>query len=107
MLHKAAVQTSDPYVFNSLGKSYQALKKYKEAEKAYWRAYYLIPHKFYPLYLLGKLYDEWQKPEKAVAVANQLLNKKVKVPSLAIDEMKKEMNKILRKYKPEKVPESS
>ena len=107
LLHKAAVQTSDPYVFNSLGKSYQALKKYKEAEKAYWRAYYLIPHKFYPLYLLGKLYDEWQKPEKAVAVANQLLNKKVKVPSLAIDEMKKEMNKILRKYKPEKMPENS
>ena len=107
VLDKAAIQTSDPYVFNSQGKSYQALKKYKEAEKAYWRAYYLIPHKFYPLYLLGKLYDEWQKPEKAVAVANQLLNKKVKVPSLAIDEMKKEMKKILSKHKPKEASKSS
>ena len=107
VLLKAAVQTSDPYVFNSLGKSYQALKKYKKSEKAYWHAYYLIPHKFYPLYLLGKLYDEWQKPEKAVAVANQLLNKKVKVTSLAIDEMKKEMKKILKKYKPKDDSKSS
>ena len=107
VLHKAVRQTSDPYVFNSQGKSYQALKKYKKAEKAYWRAYYLIPHKFYPLYLLGKLYDEWQKPEKAVAIANQLLNKKVKVPSLAIDEMKKEMNKILSKHKRKKASKSS
>ena len=106
VLHKAEMQTSDPYLFNSRGKSYQALKKYKEAEKAYWRAYYLIPHKFYPLYLLGKLYDEWQKPEKAIAVANQLLNKKVKVPSLAIDEMKKEMKKILSKYKPKEESKS-
>ena len=107
VLHKAAVQTSDPYVFNSQGKSYQALKKYKEAEKAYWRAYHLIPHKFYPLYLLGKLYNEWQKPEKAVAVANQLLNKKVKVPSLAIDEMKKEMKKILSKHRRKKASKNS
>lgn len=96
VLERAAGQTSDPYLFNSLGNCYQGLKNYKKAEEAYIHAFYLIPHKFYPRYLLAKLYDEMGETEKAIEVANKLLNMKVKIPSTAIEEMKSEMVDLIK-----------
>lgn len=97
ILNDASMRTSDPYLYSAIGDSYKAIKMYNEAEKAYRHAHHLIPHKFYPLYLLSKLYDEWGKSEKAVNTAQQLLTKKIKVHSTAIDEMKVEMEEIVKK----------
>jgi len=51
------------------------------------------------LYKLAKLYDKTGQGEQAVSVAEGLLNKKVKVESRAIDEMKDEMLNLIEKYK--------
>ena len=55
-------------------------------------AFYLVSvlHKFYPRYLLAKLYQEMGETQKALIVAHQILNMKVKVPPIAIEEMKLE-----------------
>ena len=57
----------------------------------------VVPNKFYPLYLLVKLYDETGQTEKARAMARELLNKEVKVPSKAIEEIKAEMERLIHK----------
>lgn len=52
----------------------------------------MAPARFYPLYLLAKLYDETGQIEKAVAMA-----KEVKIESTAIKEIQEEMRKIIEK----------
>ena len=55
------------------------------------------PSRFYPKYLLAKLYDETNQREKAIAVAKELLSKEVKVESTAVYEIQTEMNNILNR----------
>lgn len=81
----------------ALGDAYKSKKQYKEAEIAYKHAANMIPTRFYPLYLLAKLYEESSQKDKAVAMANNVLNKDIKVPSTAIEEIRQEMKHIITK----------
>ncbi len=78
-----------------LGDANKALKKYNEAEAAYKQASAMIPHKFFPQYLLAKMFDESGQAKKAFQVASALLKKEIKVESTAIEEMREELNKII------------
>ncbi|MBI9063122.1 MAG: hypothetical protein JEZ14_14160 [Marinilabiliaceae bacterium] len=73
------------------------MQTYDQAEKAYWHAWQMVPHKFYPKYLLAKLYDESGQQDKAIITAEELINKEIKVKSIAIDEMKNEIRNIISK----------
>ena len=57
----------------------------------------MVPHKFYPLYLLATLYDETGEKAKARQIARDILNKEVKIHSTAIEEIKAEMEKLSEK----------
>ena len=70
-----------------------------KAEKAYLHAWQMIPSRFYPKYLLAKLYDETGQKDKAVKVAQELLNKNVKIDSRAIEKIKQEMRTIVEASK--------
>lgn len=82
----------------ALGDSYKAQGEYEKAEAAYLWAWYMAPNRFYPKYLLALLYDENDQPEKALATARELMEKQVKVESMAIEEIKREMEAITNKY---------
>lgn len=92
---KAIHYTSDEILYTSLGDVYKSLKQNKEAEQSYYHASFMVPHKFYPLYLLVKLYEETDDHEKAHQLASLLLSKKIKISSTAIDQIQFEMRKIL------------
>jgi len=97
ILKKAEYYYKDEFSFIALGDDYKAIEEYKKAETQYLLAANMVPHKFYPQYLLVILYDQSGQKEKAVILARQILNKKVKVPSTAIDEIKKEIKEIIDK----------
>lgn len=82
--------------YATLGDCYKQLGEYKKAEQAYLQAWYMNPSRFYPKYLLAKLYAGTGEKEKAIAIAHELLSKEVKVESTAVEEIKREMNKILQ-----------
>ena len=82
-------------LYTALGDSYKALGRTNKAEEAYLHAWHMIPSRFYPKYLLAKLYDETGQKAKAVQVANELLNKEVKIDSKAIEEIRLEMRNIV------------
>lgn len=82
--------------YTALGDCYKQVGKYKNAEQSYLQAWYMNPSRFYPKYLLAKLYVGTGEKEKAVAIAQELVSKKVKVESTAVEEIKREMNKILQ-----------
>jgi O-antigen polymerase len=99
ILEEAKQYLNTTVIQTALGDAYKETKQYKEAEKAYQDAHNMSPSKFYPMYLLVKLYDESNNEKKAVEIANNILNKKIKIPSTAIKEIREEMKKILIKYK--------
>jgi len=56
ILKIGATVSSDPMFWNVMGNNSLALGNYREAEKRYRHAFYMVPNRLYPLYLLAKLY---------------------------------------------------
>ena len=59
-------------------------------------AYSMVPNRFYPLYLLAMMYEDSAQTDKAIVMAQQILNKEVKIESRAIDEMRENMKQMLK-----------
>ena len=95
ILSEGVQRSSDPMFYNIMGKNYQALKQYSEAEKAFRQAQNQIPHRLYPYYLMAKMFFESGQTEKGLDAARQLLVKEPKVMSEAVREMKQEITKAI------------
>ncbi|NJX16635.1 O-antigen ligase family protein [Tamlana crocina] len=95
ILEQAKRHLNTTIIETAIGDAYKSSKKYKKAEFAYTKAYNMVPVRFYPVYLLAKLYDESNQKEKAIDIANKVLQKEIKVPSTAIKEIQLEMKKII------------
>lgn len=91
LLQEATPFYSDPIIHMSLGANYEKLHNYELAEEAYRKAMMMIPSKFYPLYRLFKLKQLLGEDEEAITLAHQIIEKKIKVDSPAIRQMKDEM----------------
>lgn len=87
--------SSDPMFYNVIGNNYKLMGLNREAENAYMRAYYVVPNRFYPLYLITKLYYETNQIDKFINYAELVLNFNPKVNSNAIIDMKEEIRGLL------------
>ena len=97
-LEHLAQISCNPMIFNKMGLNYQALGEFSMAETCFYRALHLLPNRLYPYYLLAKLYAEpnfYNRP-KLIKMAQIVLNKEAKVDSPAIQEMKSEMETLLK-----------
>lgn len=56
LLRDGASLSCDPMFHNIMGRCYEALGEYKDAEKEYLHAHYMVPCRLYPLVLLQELY---------------------------------------------------
>jgi O-antigen polymerase len=68
-----------------LGDSYFNQKLNTQAIKSYWEAYFLLPHKFLPLSNLLDIYRIEHNDIMLKKVAEQIIAKKVKMPSKKVD----------------------
>jgi hypothetical protein len=98
ILKEAAEISCDPMILNIIGKNYHLLEEYEEAEKWFIRSTYRLPGRIYPYYLLAQLYAEpaFYQPEKLNYMANIVLTKEPKIHSVAIEEMRMEIRKLLK-----------
>ncbi|NDW11624.1 hypothetical protein D0T50_01820 [Bacteroides sp. 214] len=99
---KEAVQYScDPMILNIIGKNYQELAQYHEAEQWLLRAVNRLPGRIYPYYLLAKLYaePEFHQPKKLEEMVQLVLTKEPKVQSTAVRQMREEVRKLASKGK--------
>ncbi len=94
-LEQAKKYLPNSIVYTTLGDSYKNLGEFDLAMESYSKAALMVPNRFYPKYLLAKLYSENGYNEEAFETAKELLAKKVKIESMAIIEMKEEMKKII------------
>ncbi|HJT75292.1 MAG TPA: O-antigen ligase family protein [Chitinophaga sp.] len=88
ILEQARQQLNNTIIETALGDSYKGKKDYRAAEKAYLQAENMVPGRFYPAYLLMKLYDAAGQKDKALQKAEEILSKSIKVPSKAVEEIK-------------------
>lgn len=91
--------TSDPMVLNIIGKNYRELGKPDSAEYYFRKSVNRCPNRHYPHYLLMNLYGDsiCLDPAKQRKEAMILIYKKEKVPSPAVDDMRKEARRVLDK----------
>ena len=101
ILRRGTEVSTDPMFYNLIGKNYQAMGDYEKAEENYIYSHNLLPNRFYPLYLLVKMYSETDcfSKDKIVKCGNQILNKEIKIQSPAIKDMQREIKLILTDYK--------
>jgi O-antigen polymerase len=97
VLQQAGKKYPNTVANTSIGDSYKNTGQYYKAEQAYLQAWYMNPSRFYPKYLLAKLYDESGQNQKANLTAQELLKKEIKIESTAIEEIKEEMITIINK----------
>ena len=98
LLKELMKKSSDAMILNIIGKNYQALGRYEEAEEWFIRSTHRLPNRIYPYYLLAKLYAECLDifpREKLEWAARMVLEKEAKVQSTAIRQMRKEVKKLL------------
>ena len=65
-----------------MGNNSLALGKYREAEDRYKHAFYIVPNRLYPLYLLAKLYHEEGDTAKFMYIADKISSFPPKVESI-------------------------
>ena len=94
ILQEALQVGSDPMILNIIGKNFQEMQQYKEAEHWLIRSTHRLPGRVYPYYLLAKLYQEAGDcfpPEKLDWPIRMVLEMEPKVHSKAIEEMREEV----------------
>lgn len=84
--------SSDPMFWNVMGNNSLALGKYREAEDRYKQAFYMVPNRLYPLYLLAKLYHEEGDTAKFMYMAEKIASFPPKVESVNTERIRYEIN---------------
>lgn len=96
-LEQAKHKFSDPNLYITLGQSYARLNNFIKAERNLIHACNITPYKLFPKYLLAKLYYNYNMTEKAISMANEIINLETKIKSTAANEIKTEMKELIEK----------
>lgn len=95
ILEKALKLIPSSKILIDIGKCYEKLECFKEAEKNWNKAKNMCPSQFRPEYLIAKMYFENGEKEKAKEIAlNLLKNKKRKVYSVEVHKIIVELKKM-------------
>ena len=95
VLNEAQLLIPSTTLYIDLGKSYEGIGNYKEAESSWLTASKMVPSLFYPEYLMVKMYYKIGQKGKAIKLAKDLLNnKKIKVHSIEVYELLEELKTI-------------
>lgn len=74
--------SSDPMFWNVMGNNSLAKGNYREAEERYKQAFYMVPNRIYPLFLLTKLLDEENDSVRFTEMAEKVQSFSSKIKSV-------------------------
>lgn len=97
MLRRGAQISNDPMFLVLQGNNYRDMEAFQEAESIYLKAWHTMPNRIYPLYRLMKLHEQIGNNAKCMEYAEKVLNFKEKVPSPAVNDMKREAQEIINR----------
>ncbi len=91
-------RSSDPMFWNIMGNNSLALGDYRNAERCYKHAFYMLPNRLYPLYLLAKLYAEEGDTTQFLNMADDIKIFVPKVESKNTERLRKEIMELKDNY---------
>jgi tetratricopeptide (TPR) repeat protein len=97
ILKQAKHYLNSSIIETAMGDCEKKQGNYLNAERSYLNAMYMIPNRFYPLYLLMTLYNETGQTIKALKMAKTIERKKIKIPSKAIHEIRSLAHELIKK----------
>lgn len=98
VLHQAEEQLNDADLYTYLANSYEGIGNIEKAEYYYKYINWLIPHRIYPKYRLVYLYAKNKQMDKALVLASEIVNQKVKIESNTTEQIKAEMMQFIHNY---------
>lgn len=90
--------SADPMFYVLMGNNYKDMKHYDLAEKAYYKAFAVMPNRLYPLYQLMLLYKDSGDMKKAKAMAKRVIEMKPKIESRLTKDMKDKAKEFLGQH---------
>jgi O-antigen ligase len=78
-----------------LADNYRELGRHDEAEKHLRLASSMCPNRFMPLYQLVLLYKDTNRREEALKLAQQILDRDIKIPSSTVNAIRNEMRRLI------------
>lgn len=92
--------SSDPMFWNVMGNNSLAQGKYREAEERYKHAFFMVPNRLYPLYLLAKLYHTEGDTVRFLDMADRVVETFIpKVESANTEQLRAEIRELKAGYK--------
>ena len=98
ILKMGTERSSDPMFWDIMGNNSLALGDYREAERCYKHAFYMLPNRLYPLYLLAKLYHEEGDTTQFLKMADNIDLFVSKVESKNTDRLRNEIRELKDNY---------
>ncbi len=90
--------SSDPMFWNVMGNNSLALGKYREAEERYKHAFYMVPNRLYPLFLLAQLYHTEGDTMRFLDMADRVENFIPKVESANTERLRSLIRELKEDY---------
>ena len=90
--------SSDPMFWNVMGNNSLMQGKYREAEYRYKHAFYMVPNRLYPLYLLAKLYYTEGDTVRFHNMADKIERFVPKVESVQTARLRSEIGELRKEY---------
>ena len=90
--------SSDPMFWNVMGNNSLSMGLYREAERRYKHAFYMVPNRMYPLYLLAKLYYEEKDSVRFFDMADRIESFKPKIESVKTELLRSEIKELKTLY---------
>ena len=90
MLRQGLEVSNDPMFMVIMGRNYEDMGLTEDAAHMYEKAYHTLPNRLYPLYRLRQLYIAASDSVNAGKYADMVRDFKPKVPSPAVEEMKRD-----------------
>lgn len=103
VLQMGAEISSDPMFWNVMGNNSLEKGEYREAEERYKHAFYMVPNRLYPLYLLAKLYHTEGDTARFLNMADRVETFIPKVESINTERLRAEIRKWKSGYLPDAV----
>lgn len=91
ILHLGSDISCDPMFWNVMGNNSLAMGNYREAEQRYKHAFFMVPNRMYPLYLLAKLYHTECDTTRFLEMADVIESFIPKIESASTENMRLEI----------------
>ncbi len=95
ILRRGTLLDTDPMAYVVMGRNYEDMNLYEEADSLYRQAFLLQPNRIYPLYRQMKLYEKTGDKQRFIQKAREVKSFHPKIMSPAVNDMKEEARKIV------------